>query len=145
MLSRNVATRLLTATALSAATVGSLVGIAGPAAAASTVTVNLTIDVSGSLSSAGSPQPINAVDLRTYNSAGVQVARDCLLQPDPRSGATERRTITPAGGYDVSVPAGGKLEGRPAASSCWLQDSTAAPTVFRAGSTDAAVTWYLHP
>lgn len=136
------ATRLLSSTALTAATVGALLGAAGPAAAASTVTVTFDLAVSGTSPYSGTP--INSVDLRTYDSAGRQVGRECVVQADPRSEVTERRTITPAGGFAVSVPAGGSVEGRASAMSCWDQP-TAAPATYRAGTTDATVSWYLHP
>lgn len=142
MQSRTTATRLLTAAALSAATVGSVLGVAGPASAAGNVTVTLHLEVSGT--GPYSSSPINSVNLRTYNSAGAQIDGFCVLQGDPDSSATGRRTITPAGGLAVSVPAGGSIEGRASSHNCWNQ-MWDAPTTYRAGAADATVSWYLHP
>jgi hypothetical protein len=144
MLART-ATRLLTSTAVTAAAVASMLGVAGPAAAARAVTVTLTVEVSGAYVVARTPMPINSVDLRILNRAGQQIGRRCFVQADPGSDDIDRRTITPAGGYDVSVPAGGRLEGRAAASGCLFEEPAAAPTVVRVGRHDAAVAWYLHP
>ena len=135
----STATRLLTSTALTAAGVGSLLGVAGPAAAAVTVTVSLNVEVSGTSSLTGAP--VNSVSVRTYDSAGRQVGGYCVMQADPGSPVTERRTITPAGGFAVSVPANGTVVGRASGSNCWDQSLTT--TTFRAGTTDATVSWFL--
>lgn len=137
-------TRLLTSTALTAATIGSLLGVAAPASAASTVTVTVNLEVSGQHPYPYDVLPINSVNLRTYDAAGKQVGGYCVYEADQHSTDTSRRTITPADGYAVPVPVGGKVEGRASASNCWAQlESTL--TTYVVGTTDATVSWYLHP
>ena len=140
MLTRSTATRLLASTALTTAAVGAMLGVAGPAAAASNVTVTLNLQISGTSSNTG--YPVDSVNVRTYDSAGRQVGGYCVTDP-ARGATTERRTITPAGGFAVSVPAGGSVAGRAAGNFCWDQTTVTAPTTFRAGTTDATVSWYL--
>lgn len=147
-------TRWLTSAGLAAGLLASTVGVAGPASAAPSGTVNVTLHLSISgtysipdLNDRLHTYPIDSVLVDVYDRTGRHTDQKCLTEPAGQEATAEQHALTPPAGVTVAVPKGGVLLATPAMDFCYFMTLVEGTVIqkLKPGNRDATVSWHLHP